>query len=125
MLYVCRIIFCKPVRSIVSVIKKVAVLVTVIRMTSHRELEEETLVLYLLHHYSISHEGRMNVSRCLFSPWLKFNSWLWRTILRDVSLGDDTLPTSSPQQHYTAHGHRGGRPESNHGQTMAEKALPR
>jgi len=74
----------------------------------------------------------MNVSP-LSSPWplRGFNSRTWQSFSSDFSLADHTLPTrpepawqkmaqSPPQWHHTTCRHRGGRPKSNHGQTMAE-----
>ena len=73
----------------------------------------------------------MNLSHCLSSLWPGFNSQPWQIISRDFSLADHTLPirpeptwqengSISPQWHHATCGYRGGRPKSNHGQTMAE-----
>jgi len=35
----------------------------------------------------------MNISHCLSSPWPGFHSRPWRSISRDFSLADHTLPT--------------------------------
>ena len=40
-----------------------------------------------------SARGRMNVYHCLSSPWPGSNSQRWRSISRDFSLTDHTLPT--------------------------------
>jgi len=67
----------------------------------------------------------------LSSPWPGFNSRPWWSISTDFSLADHTLPTrlepvlqkmaQSPLNGTTQPvENRGGRPQSNHGQTMAE-----
>jgi len=72
------------------------------------------------------------IAHGLSSPWPGFNSQPWRSISRDFSLADRTLPirpepawqkiAQSPlKDHHTTCGQRGGRPKFNHGQTMADK----
>ena len=41
-------------------------------------------------HPIVSHDGRINASHCLSSPWPGFNSQPWRRISRDFSLADGT-----------------------------------
>jgi len=64
-------------------------------------------------------------NECIYLP---VNSQPWQSISIDLFLTDRTLPTrpeparqKMARKHHTTFGQRGGKPKSNHEQTMADK----
>jgi len=111
---------------------------TIVTFWSQIEAQQSFLACCLSNNYNKllnSHDSSvgewMNVT-ARPSPWPGLNFQLWWSISRDLSLADHTLPTcpepacqkwlnspsTAPHRH-TTWGHWGGRPKSNHGQTMA------
>jgi len=62
-------------------------------LTMWETMNKYTFYLQLLDADSISHNGRMNESHCLSSPWPGFNSRPWRSISRDFCLACHNLST--------------------------------